>query len=84
MIISGLLAANAVGTAIAVAFGAGAGAVAGYLIGDTAETIAGIVGGLWARSLRPSSCSGRCGAARRGSASAHTSAQSGYCPDGRP
>ncbi len=46
VIVSGLLAANAVGTAVAVVLGVAGGAVVGYLIGDTAETIAGIVGGL--------------------------------------
>jgi hypothetical protein len=46
VILSGLLAANAVGTGIAVVVGVAAGGLAGYAIGDTAETIAGLVGGL--------------------------------------
>ena len=46
VILSGLLSVNTVGVGAAVLLGAAAGLGLGYMIGDTAETIAGGIGGL--------------------------------------
>jgi hypothetical protein len=45
VILSGLLAVNRAGVGVSVALGTVAGLALGYLIGDTAETIAGGIGG---------------------------------------
>ena len=46
LILTGLLGVNTVGLGLAVVVGVAGGALVGFAIGDTAETIAGAIGGL--------------------------------------
>ena len=74
--ITGILGTNVLGIGAAAVVGAVLGGSIGLLIGDTAETIAGAVGGVLGRLRRPRSSSGLFGAAPRASVSAHTWARS--------